>query len=127
MYLTYDEFVNMGGTLDKAAFNQLNRKSEYLINAQGNGKTGERISQLSPLPQAVKDCTFDLIMHLSENKFDGSKIQSESQSLGGQSESFSYATLNKSEATEETNNIIFDYLYSVKIDGVSILYLGANV
>lgn len=127
MYLTYDEFVNMGGTLDKAAFNQLNRKSEYLINAQGNGKTGERISLLSPLPQAVKDCTFDLIMHLSENKFDGSKIQSESQSLGGQSESFSYTTLNKSEATEETNNIIFDYLYSVKIDGVSILYLGANV
>ena len=28
---------------------------------------------------------------------------------------------------QNSNNIIFDYLYSVKIDGVSILYLGANV
>ena len=74
MYLTYDEFKNMGGTLDETAFKIFNRRAEYLINAQGNGRTGDRIGKLTELPQAVKDCTFELINHLSDNAFDGSDM-----------------------------------------------------
>lgn len=126
MYLTYIEYNLMGGTLDETAFNTLNRRAQRLINAQAGGKTGERIGKLAELPQAVLDCVFDLIAHLSENSFGGQTVQSESQSLGVQSESYTYARLTKDETDAETESIIFDYLYPVKIDGVSILYRGAD-
>ena len=116
----------MGGTLDNSAFTALDRKAEYLINSQAGGKTGDRIGKLTELPQAVIDCTFDLITHLSTNAFDGSTVASESQSLGGQSESYSYSVLSKEQADSEAEDIIFNYLYPVKIDGVSITCLHAT-
>ena len=127
MYLNYQTYKNMGGTLDNSAFIGIDRKAEYLINSQAGGKTGDRIGKLTELPQAVIDCTYDLIQHLSANAFDGSAVASESQSLGGQSESYSYSLLSKEQADSETENIIFTYLYQVKIDGVSILHRGACV
>lgn len=127
MYLNYQTYQNMGGTLDNSAFTALDRKAEYLINSQAGGKTGERIGKLTELPQAVIDCTFDLITHLSANAFDGSTVASESQSLGGQSESYSYSVLSKEQADSEVEDIIFTYLYPVKIDGVSILHRGVCV
>lgn len=127
MYLNYQTYQNMGGTLDNSAFTALYRKAEYIINSQAGGKTGERIGKLTELPQAVIDCTFDLINHLSANAFDGSTVASESQSLGGQSESYSYSVLSKEQADSEVEHIIFTYLYPVKIDGVSILHRGACV
>lgn len=127
MYLDYQTYKNMGGTLDNSAFIAIDRKAEYLINSQAGGKTGDRIGKLTELPQEVIDCTYDLIQHLSANAFDGSSIASESQSLGGQSESYSYSLLSKEQADSETENIIFTYLYPVKIDGVSILHRGACV
>lgn len=127
MYLDYQAYQTMGGDLDNSAFTKFNRKAEYFINSQAGGKTGERIGKLTELPQAVIDCTFDLITHLSTNAFDGSTVASESQSLGGQSESYSYSVLSKEQADSETEEIIFTYLYPVKIDGVSILHRGACV
>ena len=127
MYLNYQTYLNMGGTLDNSAFTALDRKAEYLINSQAGGKTGECIGKLTELPQAVIDCTFDIIQHLSANAFDGSTVASESQSLGGQSESYSYSVLSKEQADREAEDIIFNYLYPVKIDGVSILHRGACV
>ena len=127
MYLNYQTYKDMGGTLDNSAFTAIDRKAEYLINSQAGGKTGERIGKLTEIPQAVIDCTFDLIQHLSANAFDGSTVASESQSLGGQSESYSYSVLSKEQADSETEDIIFTYLYPIKIDGVSILHRGACV
>ncbi len=127
MYLTYDEYCNMGGLLDEAAFSSLCRKAEYTVNAQASGRTGERISQLTELPQAVKDCIFELTAHLSANAFDGTAVQSESQTLGSQSESITYSHLTKEESEAEINTIIRSYLLPVKYKGVSILYSGACV
>ncbi len=124
MYLTYNEFLDMGGTLDETAFKQLSRKAEYFINSQAGGKAGVRIGKLAELPQAVKDCTFDLILHLGNNAFDGSNIQSESQSLGGQSESVSYLRLTKEESDAEAEDIIFTYLYPINYNNASVLYVG---
>ena len=127
MYLTYLEYNLMGGALDAAAFNVLNRKAEYVVRSQANGRTGKRIDELSEVPQAVKDCIFELINHLSQNRFDGTTVKSESQSLGGQSESYTYVTLTKEEVDNETEGIIFNYLSTVEKNGVSILYRGACV
>lgn len=127
MYLTYEEYKEMGGTLECAAFVMLERRAEYAINAQAGGKTGERIQTLSETPQAVKDCVFELVTHMSANAFDGSSVKSESQSLGGQSESYTYSTLTKQEADAQTEEIIYNFLYPLKISGVSVLYRGACV
>lgn len=112
----------MGGLLDNSAFTALERRAEYIINAQAGGKTGERIGKLAELPQAVRDCTFDLIRFL--NDISSRTVASESQSQGGRSESYSYAVLTKEEADAEVFNLIFIYLYAVKINGVSLLYRG---
>ena len=127
MYLTYSEYQNMGGTLDETAYNTFKRKAEYAVNSQANGKTGERIGKLTELPQSVKDCIFELIAHLSANAFDGTAVQSESQSLGGQSESYTYARLTKAEADAQAEEIISTYLSPIKYNGVSVLYRGACV
>lgn len=106
MYLEYDEYQAMGGTLDNSAFTLWERKAEYEINAQAAGKTGMRISNLTEVPQAVKDCTFDLIQFLSSNASDGKTVTSESQSSGGVSESYSYNVLNESQVQTKAEDII---------------------
>ena len=127
MYLTYLEYNLMGGTLDETAFLPLARKAQAMIDSQVCGRCQERIAALPELPQAVRDCVFDLIEHLSANKTDGTAVKSESQSLGGQSESCTYATLTKEESDAELDNIIFRYLSLIRLHGVSILYRGACV
>ncbi len=127
MYLTYIEYMSAGGTVSDTAFKTLERKAEYLINSQANGQTGKRISKLAELPQAVKDCVFELIEHMSVNTFDGSAVKSESQSQGGISESYTYSRLTKEEADCAAEDIIYTYLSSVMLNGVSILYRGACI
>ena len=124
MYLDYQTYKNMGGTLDNSAFTTAERKAEYLVNSQAGGKTGERLSEFSTLPQAVKDCVFGLVNHLTE--YGGKMVASESQSLGGQSESVSYVTVSAQEAQEAALDIIYMYLYPLKLNGVSVLYGGAK-
>lgn len=124
MYLDYATYLNMGGTLEQSAFNLLERKAETLIKSQAMGQTGKRIGKLTELPQAVKDCTFDLIQHLSENAFDGKSAQSESQSLGGQSESYTYLKLTKEQADSSADDIIFNAFFGGGIG--NLLYWGGK-
>ena len=108
MYLTYNEYLQMGGTLDNATFNLAERKARYLINAQAGGQTGERIGKLAELPQTVKDCTFDLVSFLAVCSADKRQISSESQSQGGASESVSYVTKTDEQITAECESIIYN-------------------
>lgn len=125
MYLEYDEYVNMRGTLEQSAFIPLERKARYLINSQAGGQTGERIGKLTELPQAVKDCMFDLISFLYVNSAGEKQISSESQSQGGTSESYSYVTRTDEEITRQCSDIIEQCFYGGGIGG--LLYRGACV
>lgn len=127
MYLTYTEYIEMGGTLDNAAFSSAERKADCMINAQCGGRTGERISKLEEIPQAVKDCVYELITLSSAYSSGDKQIASESQSQGGASESYSYVTKKAEEIQTEQRNIIEAYLNSVFYKGVSLLYRGACV
>lgn len=118
MYLCYSEFKAKGGTLDEAAFKRLCRRAEYIVNAQAGGMTGERIKNLAGVPEAVKDCVFELISHLSENVFDGSAVQSES---------CTYTRLTKEQADAERGEIIRTYLSGIYSGGVELLYKGAGL
>ena len=125
MYLSYTEYEAMGGTLDSSAFSAAERRAEYLINAQTGGLTGARIRNLPDIPQAVKDCVFDLIGCLSENVMGGRQISSESQSQGGASESVSYVTKSDAEIEAQAENIVRERLYGGGCG--HLLYRGARL
>ena len=123
MYLTYDEYIAMGGTLESTAFTAAARKAEYYINSQSAGRTGQRLSVLVCVPQAVKDCVFALIQ--LDDEVSKSQIASESQSQGGVSESCSYVTKTEDELSAERQDIINSCFYGGGIG--NLLYRGACI
>lgn len=62
-YLTYNEYQNMGGTLNEVAFNSLLLDVESKLNYLTNG----RIAKLDTIPQAVKTLIFKLICFYNTN------------------------------------------------------------
>lgn len=119
-YLTYEEYVEIGGVLEKTAFNRnIDRVCGVIDNA-----TYGRVEQMTEIPRQVKACCRELVEYFKNET--GKTITSKSQSAGGISESESYATKTAEDIQTETANIIFDYLGSVKNEkGTPLLYRGA--
>ena len=120
IYLTYDEYKGIGGTLDNAAFNRnIDRACGVIDNATHN-----RVETMSVIPQRVKALCRDLIDYFANEK--DSKVSSRSQSAGAVSESVTYTTKSADEAYGDIQNMIFDYLGGINNDnGVPLLYRGA--
>ena len=121
-YLTYEEYLEIGGTLDLTAFNRnIDRACSFVRN-----ETYGRIDQMRDLPEEVKPCCRDLVEYLNANVSRGTMVSSKSQSAGGVSESESYATKTTDEINFEMLNIVYDYLATEKDDyGTPLLYRGA--
>lgn len=124
MYLTYDEYTAYGGKSDASAFAEYNRRAEQMVRAQAAGQTGIRIDALEDVPQAVKDCIFDLIQFLSVYASGDKNIVSESQSSDGVTESFSYASKTDEQIAAESEDIIFNSFFGAGIG--DLLYRGLN-
>ena len=62
-YLTYEEYQNMGGTLNEIAFNSLLLDVESKVNYLTNGC----ITKLDTIPQAVKTLIYKLICFYNTN------------------------------------------------------------
>ena len=62
MYLTYEEYQLMGGTLDEPTFNQ------YEFEARGfvDWYTFDRLKQETTLPTEVKECMYMLIQYITD-------------------------------------------------------------
>ena len=130
MYLTYEEYQNMGGTLDETTFNDLIFEAESILNHY----TFNRLVNDTEFPYAVKRSVYE-ILKLVNNKAntlnsggeDGSVGQIASQSNDGVS--ISYNVLSASDllsaSRDETSNIIKMYLQGVKNEaGRLVLYRG---
>lgn len=122
IYLTYDEYVGIGGTLDLTAFNRnIARASGMIDNA-----TFCRIEKMSKVPENAKHLCRDLIEYLVRNNATDLTVTSRSQSAGAVSESESYAVKTVEEAQEEITRMIYDYLGGCFDDnGNLLLYRGA--
>lgn len=57
MYLTYEEYTEMGGTLESTAFQNFEAESEAWI----NWYTFNRLENLKEIPDKLKKCVFKLI------------------------------------------------------------------
>lgn len=122
IYLTYEEYSNMGGICDLTAFNRnINRVCGIIDNATHN-----RISAMEEVPMQVKALCRDLIEYLAKHLTTDITVSSRSQSAGAVSESESYVIKSKEELQADIDGIIIDYLLNVIDDnGTPLLYRGA--
>lgn len=123
IYLTYEEYTEIGGTLDLTAFNRnIDRACGVIDNATHN-----RIECMAEVPQRAKALCRDLVEYLTRNDTTEIAVTSRSQSAGGVSESESYATKTADDVYSDIQNMIYDYLLNVTDDnGTSLLYRGCS-
>ena len=122
IYLTYEEYSEVGGILDLTAFNRnIDRACGVIDNATHN-----RIECMEEVPQRAKALCRDLVEYLARNNTTEIAVTSRSQSAGGVSESESYATKTADDIYGDIQNMLYDYLGNEKDDkGTPLLYRGA--
>lgn len=120
IYLTYEDYKTIGGTLDETAFNRNVDRACAMIDT----RTQSRLEAFEEIPQIVKTVCADLLDYISTNTV-AKTVQSKSQSAGGVSESESYAVKTADDYANDLERI-FEPLATVKTaNGISILYKGA--
>ena len=123
-YLTYDEYIEIGGTLDLTAFKRNIDRACGFVDLH----TQSRLQTVLDVSQRVKACVRDLVEYLANNVSGVKMVTSKSQSAGGVSESESYATKTDDEINAEMLCIVYDYLVTEKDDhGTPLMYLGAMI
>ena len=126
-YLTYEEFMTLGGTISKMPFNILEFETRNRI----NNRTQNRINNMKDKPQEVKLCVNAMINTLVQYVVDNSKGINKniaSESIDGYSVSF----ITGSQVQEaikskksELEDIMQTYLGNVRTsDNIPVLYLG---
>ena len=126
-YLTYEEFMTLGGTISKMPFNILEFETRNRI----NNRTQNRINNMKDKPQEVKLCVNAMINTLVQYVVDNSKDINKniaSESIDGYSVSFitgsqvQEAIKSKKSELEE---IMQTYLGDIRTsDNIPVLYLG---
>ena len=135
MYLTYDEYLDMGGeTLEETAFQQL----EFEARSQIDWWTFSRLQKEEQLPEAVKRCMYKLIELLDKQQKvlmvdavdeDGNVVAGlmAHQSNDGVSATYNVITGNMAVRTiqNQLNSTIRMYLQGVRDSlGHKVLYRG---
>ena len=122
IYLTYEEYLNIGGICDLTVFNRNIDRACGFVDLH----TQSRLQSVLKVSQRAKACVRDLVECLANNASNDKVIASKSQSAGGVSESESYATKTTDEMKCEMLNIVYDYLATEKDDnGTPLMYRGA--
>lgn len=114
MYLTYDEYTEMGGSLTEAAFCINLRRAEAEINKH----TYRRLIDADTIPDEVKSCIWELIevYHKKSKQVAGS--------VSNDGVSVSYEAI---DVAKETDSIIKRYLMHLSdSEGVPLLYMGVD-
>lgn len=121
-YLTYEEYSEIGGTLDLAAFHRSIDRACGVIDMY----TRNRLRCATTVSHRVKACVRALVDFLDANNSGGVVVTSKSQSAGGVSESENYATKTLDDVNNEAYSIVYDYLVMETDDcGTPLLYRGA--
>lgn len=123
-YLTYAEYIEIGGTLDEAPFNILEFKAQKEIDKYTFG----RLTGLDIQKNEVKVCIFELIKTLTNPSEEPVSSNKSSESYPGYSVSYTTLSNDLIKAKEtEIGNIITTYLSNCKLDdGTPYLYRGVD-
>lgn len=66
MYLSYEDYQNMGGTLDEATFNDMEREARHLV----DWYTFNRLKKDTNISEDVKECMYSIIKLVNANAVD---------------------------------------------------------
>ena len=127
-YLEFDEYEELGGSLDETPFNILEFEARKKINERTQG----RLKGIEELPLEVKMCMFALINSI--NSYNNAYQNSGNKNVASESVgSYSVNYVNGSQLQEviksksiELDDIIRNYLFGVVVNGEHVLYLGVN-
>ena len=120
-YLTYEEYTEIGGTLDLTAFQRNIERACTMIDL----RTQSRLEAFESIPQIVKIVCADLVGYIATNSVEKPIVASKSQSAGGVSESESYSVKTADDYLADLERI-FEPLGVVKTaNGIRIDYRGA--
>jgi len=121
-YLTYEEYLALGGTLSLMPFNLLEFEARRKINIRTQNRL---INQ--EIPQEVKLCIFKMINSINDYSINKGNVASES--IDGYS--VNYITADKiseivKSKSDELDDIINTYLINVIVNKQHIMYLGVE-
>ena len=124
-YLTYQEYLALGGTLEEMPFNLL----EYNARKKIDERTFGRLVDKGQEYQEVKLCVYNMITTLnSYSSYNAQNKAISSESTDGYSISYGTPQKSTTEAkNSELEDVINSYLANVVIDNVPVLYRGADV
>lgn len=113
-YLTHKEYLELGGKIIEKPFNLLEYKAEKKIDEI----TFNRFRKLSEFPQELKLCVYELI-DIFDSEGNSSVV---SESIGNYSKTYQ----SKQELDAKKMDIINQYLSTVKVNDIYVLYRGAD-
>lgn len=113
MYLSYEEYKALGGTLEETEFSRFAFRAESELNRL----TFDRISDILPIPECVKRCLFELITYISKNSKNGNCAAASSVSNDG----YSIVYSNPQSAEKEIYSIVHTYLANT-----GLMYCGTD-
>lgn len=130
MYLTYEEYTTMGGTLDEATFNNFEFEAEVFI----NWITFNRLKNEDTQSDEVKRTVYSLInllmtKHSILSGSEGNSSDAPAVSMQNDGVSVTYSTLSGAELFDklsvDARNIVLRYLSGVKnSQGKIVTYRG---
>lgn len=127
-YLEYDEFEELGGSIEETPFNILEFEARRKIDERTQG----RLKGIEELPIEVKMCMFALINTI--NGYTNAYQQSNNKNIASESVgsySVSYASGSQIQEIIKSKNVEFDdiiknYLFGVVVNKEHVLYLGVK-
>lgn len=124
-YLTFEEYISLGGVLDITAFNRNINRACAAINRESHS----RIAKMSAIPDNVKILCRELTEYYAVNSNVSEKgVASWSQSAGVVNESVSYISKTADDVQSDICSMIYEYLSCLTDDsGTPLLYKGASV
>ena len=123
-YLTYQEYLALGGTLDEMPFNLLEFNARKKIDERTFGRLIDKGQEY----KEVKLCVYNMITTLnSYSSYNTQNKAISSESTDGYSISYGTPQKSTTEAkNSELEDIIDTYLSNLIIDDVPVLYRGAD-
>lgn len=124
-YLSYGEYIELGGTLDEVPFNELEYECRRIIDS----RTQNRLQNADEIPQEVKMLENKMLQTLQGYYVSLNKAQSGIASVNTDGYSESYISSNQiSQLIEGKIDVLQDlvstYLFGVIVNNEHLLYCG---
>ena len=116
MYLTFEQYKDMGGALNETAYIPLEYRAEKTIDHYTFG----RLKNVDPVPDEVKYLVYELVGTLNISSGISAAIASETND----GTSIHYATKTTADLNAEYFTLVRAYLSGLVVDGVPVLYRG---